>query len=45
MEIKGDPKNGIPGMSYEERKRRRDAKLAPFDRYWKGAEAVVIHEW
>lgn len=29
----------------EERKRRRAAGLPPFDRYWRGCEAITIYEW
>ena len=35
----------IKEMTYEERKRRRDARLPPFDRYWRGVEVLVIHGW
>lgn len=35
----------IKEMDYEERRRRREANLPPFDRYWRGVEAIVIYEW
>lgn len=31
-------------MGYEERQRRREANLPPFDRYWRGVEAIVLYE-
>lgn len=35
----------IKEMTYEERQRRREGNLPPFDRYWRGCEAVAIYEW